>query len=284
MDTHFEDDQFFTSLLQSGGGGYNSTPTQHYNVVIQATTTDGEKRHHSRKVQRGASFTVEEDNLFVSPWLNISIDAIRDTDQKSTQMWERITTFYHEYKKPNIVDRSEGSLMNRWSTIQKLTNKFCAYIAQVESLHQSGTTEQDKIEKAKMLYKEMVGSNFTMEHCWCLLRHQPKWQQHISTFGKKRKPQEKYVGEVDVDLAEEDLEVLTERSPGKKVEKERERKSMEGKEVEIKTALAKMTEDRATTIEERRNAMLKADEKSEKDSKSHSGCTSTSPSTPYEGV
>ncbi|KAF5460555.1 hypothetical protein F2P56_020419, partial [Juglans regia] len=238
MDTHFEDDPFFTTLLQSGGGGCNSTPTQHSNVVIQATTTDGEKRHHSKKVQRGASFTVEEDNLLVSAWLNISIDAIRGTDQKSTQMWERITTFYHEYKKPNIVDRSEGSLMNRWSTIQKLTNKFCAYIAQVESLHPSGATEQDKIEKAKMLYKEMVGSNFTMEHCWCLLRHQPKWQQHVSTFGKKRKPQEKYVGEVDVDLAEEDLEVLTERPPGKKVEKERERKrkSMEGKEVEIKKA------------------------------------------------
>ncbi|KAF5465074.1 hypothetical protein F2P56_015105 [Juglans regia] len=219
--------------------------------------------------------------------------------------------------------------MNRWSTIQKLTNKFCAYIAQVESLHPSDATVQDKIEKAKMLYKEMVGSNFTMEYCWCLLKHQPKWQQHISTFGKKRKPQEKYVGEVDVDLAEE--EVLTERPPGKKVEKERERKrkSMEGKEVEIKTALAKMTEDRATTMEERRNAMLKADEKSEKifelkkkkfeleqknfelkimmldvrgmnamqqeyfsniqlaifkDSKSHSGCTSTSPSTPYGGI
>ncbi|XP_035543637.1 uncharacterized protein LOC118347706 [Juglans regia] len=236
MDTHFENDLFFTTLLQSGGGDCNSIPTQHSNVVIQATTTDGEKRHHSKKVQRGASFTVEEDNLLVSAWLNISIGAIMGTDQKSTQMWERITTFYHEYKKPNIPDRSEGSLMNRWSTIQKLTNKFCAYIAQIESLHPSGATEQDNIEKAKMLYKEM------------------------------RKPQEKYVGEVDVDLAGEDLEVLTERPPGKKAEKERERKrkSMEGKEVEIKTALAKMTEDRATTMEERRNAMLKADEKSEK--------------------
>ncbi|XP_041025354.1 uncharacterized protein LOC121265746 [Juglans microcarpa x Juglans regia] len=215
MDTHFEDDPFFTTLLRSGGGGFNSTPTQHSNVVIQATPTDGEKKHHSKKVQRGASFIVEEDNLLVSAWLNISIDAIRSTDQKSTQMWERITTFYHEYKKPNIDDRSEGSLMNRWSMIQKLTNKFCAYIAQVESLHPSGATEQDKIEKAKMLYKEMV---------------------------------------------------LIERPPGKKAEKERERKwkSMEGKEVEIKTALAKMTEDRTTTMEERRNAMLKAGEKSEK--------------------
>ncbi|KAG6641642.1 glutathione S-transferase T3-like [Carya illinoinensis] len=260
MDTHFDDDPFFTTLLQSGGGGYNSTPTQHDNVV-QATSIDGEKRHLSKKVQRGASFTVKENNLLVSAWLNISIDAIRSTDQKSTQMWERITTFYHEYKKPNIANRSEGSLMNRWSTIQKLTNKFCAYIAQVESLHPSGATEQDKIEKAKVLYKEIVGSNFTMEHCWCLLRHQPKWQQHISTLGKKRMSPEKVLGVIDVDHAEENIEVLVERPTGKKAEKERERKrkSMEGNDGEIKTTLAKMTEDRATTMEERRNATLKAD-------------------------
>ncbi|KAG6650232.1 hypothetical protein CIPAW_06G027900 [Carya illinoinensis] len=261
MDTHFDDDLFFTTLLQSGGGGCDSTPTQHDSVVVQATPNDGEKRHFSKKVQRGASFTVEEDNLPVSAWLNISIDAIRGTDQKSTQMWERITTFYHEYKKPNIANRSEGSLMNRWSTIKKWTNKFCAYIAQVESLHPSSATEQDKIEKAKVLYKEIVGSNFTMEHCWCLLIHQPKWQQHISTVGKKRKSPEKVTNIVDVDQAEEDIEVLAERPPGKKAEKERERKrkSMEGNDGEIKTALAKMTEDRATTMEERRNATLKAD-------------------------
>ncbi|KAG6655834.1 hypothetical protein CIPAW_05G244800 [Carya illinoinensis] len=100
-----------------------------------------------------------------------------------------------------------------------------------------------------------------MEHCWCLLRHQPKWQQHISTVGKKRKSPEKVTNVVDVDQAKEDIEVLVERPPGKKAEKERERKrkSIEGNDGEIKTALAKMTEDRATTMEERRNATLKAD-------------------------
>ncbi|KAG6668568.1 hypothetical protein CIPAW_01G179900 [Carya illinoinensis] len=229
MDTHLMMTHFFTTLLQSGGRGCDSTPTQHDNVVVQATPNDGEKRHLSKKVQRGVSFTVEEDNLLVSAWLNISINAIRGTDQKSTQMWERITTFYHEYKKPNIANCSEGSLMNRWSTIQKWTNKFCAYIAKVESLHPSGATEQDK--------------------------------QHISTVGKKRKSPKKVTNVVDVDQAEEDIEVLAERPLGKKAEKERERKrkSMEGNDGEIKTALAKMTEDRAMTMEERRNATLKAD-------------------------
>ncbi|KAG6661681.1 hypothetical protein CIPAW_03G191400 [Carya illinoinensis] len=212
MDTHFDDDPFFPTLLQSGGGGCNSTPTQHDNVVVQATPNDGEKRHLSKKVQRGTSFTVEEDNLLVLAWFNISIDTIRGTDQKFTQ----------------IV----------------IAPEWC-----------------NRIEKVKMLYKEMLGSNFTMEHCWCLLRHQPKWQQHISTLGKKRRSHEKVSYVVDVDQAEEDIEVLAERPPGKKAEKERERKwkSMEGNDGEIKIASAKMTEDRATTMEERRDATLNAD-------------------------
>ncbi|KAF5441815.1 hypothetical protein F2P56_037138 [Juglans regia] len=152
--------------------------------------------------------------------------------------------------------------MNRWSSIQKCTNKFCAFLAQVESLHPSGATEQDKIEKAKLLYKEMEKSNFTMEHCWCLLRHQPKWQQHISTLGTRRRPQ----GEAAIDTMEENMEVFTERPLGKKTEKEKERKrkSMEDKESKISISLAKMTEDRATTMEERRHAALKADQRSEK--------------------
>ncbi|XP_035543643.1 glutathione S-transferase T3-like [Juglans regia] len=260
MGTQIDDDPLFTTLLQSGGEGCNSTPTQPSNVVLQATFNDGEKRQPPKKVQRGASFTAEEDNLLVSAWLNISIDAIKGTDQKSTQMWERISVFYHEYKKQNNVNRSVVSLMNQWSSIQKCTNKFCAFLAQVESLHPSGATEQDKIEKAKIMYKEIEKSNFTMEHCWCLLRHQQKWQQHISTLGTRRRPQ----GEAALDTVEENIEVFAERPLGKKTEKEmeRKRKSMEGKESEISISLAKMTEDRATTMEERRNAQLKADEKS----------------------
>ena len=35
--------------------------------------------------------------------------------------------------------------MNRWSTIQLATNKFCGCFAQVERLNRSGSTEKDKV-------------------------------------------------------------------------------------------------------------------------------------------
>ncbi|KAG6679511.1 hypothetical protein I3842_14G135400 [Carya illinoinensis] len=137
-------------------------------------------------------------------------------------------------------------------------------------------------------------------------------------------PQEKLLGEVAIDIAEEDMEVLVERPPGKKAEKKRERKrkSMKGKDGEINIALTKMTEDKATSMEERRQCVLKAEReravtfelkkkkfevkmmlldlsnlnamqqeyfgaiqlKILEEWRSHSGDTSTFPSTPYGGV
>ncbi|KAG7977772.1 hypothetical protein I3843_05G047500 [Carya illinoinensis] len=189
MDNLLDENPFFTALLQSGGEGPITTPTflRHSNVVVASTPIQGEKRPPTKKVQRGASFTVEEDNVLVSGWLNISIDASRETNQKSTQMWDWISEFYHKYKKPQTMN------------------------PQVESLHPSGATEQDKIEKAKILYKEMERRNFTMDHSWNLLRHQPKWHQHMNTLNTRRKPHDKrpsneQSSEVLGDVVEEHIE------------------------------------------------------------------------------
>ncbi|XP_040989038.1 glutathione S-transferase T3-like [Juglans microcarpa x Juglans regia] len=263
MGSPSEEDPFFTTLLQSGGEGCTPTYEQYSSVMIQTTPLHGEKRPPPKKVQRGASFTVEEDNLLVSGWLNISIDAIRGTDQKSTQMWDRISEFYHEYKKPNTANRSIGSLINRWSMIQKCTNKFCAFLAQVESLHPSGATEHDKIEKAKIMYKEIEKGNFTVEHCWCQLRHQPKWQQHMNNLNTRRKPPDKRpANEQSFEVPDDVVEENVERPPGKKLEKDnlRKRKAQEACDVDFNSALEKMTADRRLFMGERRAWVTKADE------------------------
>ena len=119
METIFDEDPFFTTLLQSGEQGISSTlmTSSHDNIGLQATQLEGEKMSRSKKTQRGVSFTVEEDNLLVLDWLNISMDAIRGTDKKYSQMWERINNYYNENKKPSMTNRFGGSLINRWSVI-----------------------------------------------------------------------------------------------------------------------------------------------------------------------
>ncbi|KAG6659921.1 hypothetical protein CIPAW_03G069900 [Carya illinoinensis] len=264
MDNLLNEDPLFNTLLQSGGEGPITTQTfsQHSNVVVASTPLHGGKRPPTKKVQRGASFTVEEDNVLVSGWLNISIDTIQGTDQKSTQMWERVSEFYHEYKKPQTMNRSVESLINRWSMIQKCTNKFCLYLAQVESLHPSGATEQDKIEKAKILYKEMERGNFTMDHSWNLLRHQPKWHQHMNTLNTRRKPHDKrHSNEQSSEVLGDIVEEHVERPAGKKAEKEnlRKRKAQESSDADFNMALGAMTEDRRLFMAERREWQTKVD-------------------------
>ncbi|KAG6660202.1 hypothetical protein CIPAW_03G089300 [Carya illinoinensis] len=200
----------------------------HDNVFpeVEVTQPEGQVRVRTKLSQRDVSFTVEEDNLLVSGWLNISIDAIRGTDQKSTQLWIRIHDYFNTYKNANSPERSVGSLTNRWSTIQKVTNKFCGLLALVESMHPSGTNEQDKIDKAKALYRSTQKSNYNLDHYWNLLRHQPKWQVHMDNLPTKRKTTCSTIPAANaIDVEEnESMSTNLERPLGKKSEKERGRK------------------------------------------------------------
>lgn len=109
MDIPPDEDLFFTTLLQSGGQQEDNTAFDSiHDNVFQTSQPEGEKRPPSKKLSRGVSFTVEEDNFLVSSWLNISIDIIHETDQKSTQIWERIDEYYFEYKKPSTHEQSVG--------------------------------------------------------------------------------------------------------------------------------------------------------------------------------
>jgi hypothetical protein len=53
--------------------------------------------------------------------------------------------FYFNYTAGNALRQSEISLVNCWGAIQKGMSKFIGCLAQVESLNQSGLTQQDNI-------------------------------------------------------------------------------------------------------------------------------------------
>ncbi|XP_050257552.1 uncharacterized protein LOC126702767 [Quercus robur] len=48
-------------------------------------------------------------------------------------------------------------------------------MAQVNALHQSGITEEDKITNVKALYLEKHKKPFLLDHCWLMLKDQPKF-------------------------------------------------------------------------------------------------------------
>ncbi|XP_040990968.1 uncharacterized protein LOC121238195 [Juglans microcarpa x Juglans regia] len=119
----------------------------------------------------------------------------------------------------------------RWSTIQHATNKFCGALAQIEGRSPSGIIEQDKIEKAKELYRSNQSAIFNFLHCWTILRHHPKWKQTVAK-GSSVKTKRRSVtpdGHVpDFTFLNEDtispsIDVNLERPIGKKAEKKRKR-------------------------------------------------------------
>ena len=50
----------------------------------------------SNPTKRGSNFSVDEDNLLVSAWFNISMDAVQGTDQRVEKFWEKIWEFFYK--------------------------------------------------------------------------------------------------------------------------------------------------------------------------------------------
>ncbi|KAI8561263.1 hypothetical protein RHMOL_Rhmol04G0325000 [Rhododendron molle] len=186
---------YFTNLLQDGViledhserepqdefGFTYANP--HAQVFTQASQTPTQKGSTPKRAQRGGKFTIEEDKLLVSAYLNVSLDVVQGNGQKLKTYWSRVWDYFHEHMP--LAQRNENSLMNRWSTIQLSVNKFCGCFAGIEAKSQSGKNEEDKVSEANKSYKDLHGGSFQFEHCWNILKYQPKW--HVDVEKKKPK-------------------------------------------------------------------------------------------------
>jgi hypothetical protein len=145
MDSQDQESMSFMNLLQGDGNMDNSFLGESQQAPMSVDPSQPQVVNApNKRAQRGANFSIEEDKLLVSSWLNVGMDAVQGTDQKHHQFWERVHAYYHEHKEfPS--ERMSNSLMNRWSTIQKSVSKFTACLSEIEHLNQSGTTEHDKV-------------------------------------------------------------------------------------------------------------------------------------------
>ncbi|OEL31761.1 hypothetical protein BAE44_0007218 [Dichanthelium oligosanthes] len=134
--------------------------------------------------KRTRNFSVQEDNLLVAAWLEISMDAVAGIDQPRGTYWERIHDYYHVHKEFES-DRNPNSLAHCWGIILAEVNRFCGWYAQVANRPPSDATEQDVVLQACELFKAKEGHTFSLLHCWNILRHEQKW--HETCANKKQK-------------------------------------------------------------------------------------------------
>ncbi|KAL0002630.1 hypothetical protein SO802_016411 [Lithocarpus litseifolius] len=156
----------------------------------------------SNSTKRGGNFSVDEDLLLVSAWLNISTNAMHGTEQKGEKFWEKIWQYFCENNTYGTT-RSVSSRSSRWGNISRETSRFAGFMAKVEAQNRSDTTDEDKL----LL--------MNIEHCWVVLKNQPKW----SVLKERSKGIPQTPSLVDHVDSNDDDTVVLERPIGRKAEK-----------------------------------------------------------------
>jgi hypothetical protein len=94
--------------------------------------------------RRDKNFSIKEDELLCSAYINVSKDPIVGCNQPIGAYWDRVTRYYHEHKTMQ-TERTKASLIHRWEKIQKDTSKFCGYYGKIQRLNESGKNDDDKV-------------------------------------------------------------------------------------------------------------------------------------------
>ena len=132
--SQMDDDDFLAPFLS--GSQNTSMPIQESCSEVEIVTPNPTKR--------GGNFSVDEDNLLISAWLNISMDAVQGTDQKLEKLWEKIWQYFC---KNNTYGTTcfASSLQSWWGNINRETNRFAGFMAKIEALNKNGGTYEDKV-------------------------------------------------------------------------------------------------------------------------------------------
>ncbi|KAF6147475.1 hypothetical protein GIB67_021301 [Kingdonia uniflora] len=151
----------------------------------------GNNHGSQSKSFRGKAFTVEEDEQLCLSWLAIIQGPVACSNQRGSTFWNQVQAHYAQFKGWDN-ERSDVSLMHRWSVIQHSVSRFSKIIAQIERRNRSEKADEDNIVAAKRMYQtsHLLRSRsqkkpFTLEHCWNILRGNDKWEEYIKRPTKK---------------------------------------------------------------------------------------------------
>jgi hypothetical protein len=110
---------------------------------------------------RGQSYSMKEDLLLVSTWLNVSMEPVVGSNQSLGAFWHRIESYFHDNKDfPST--RNKKSLQGRWAFINGMVQKFCGHYARAMRSRRSGTTEGETVRCCML--SSLLGYNYFCVH------------------------------------------------------------------------------------------------------------------------
>ena len=148
------------------------------------------------RVARGSNFEDEECVRLCKAWLNTSQSAMKESGQKHDQFWARVAKVFEESCPQGSLHRPQRSLESKWGIINHDVSKFAGAYTTMCDLDESGTTKEDCIEKAKVIYQDSSKNNkpFIYMECWRVLRNAPKWRSYRN-HGIRPPPQKHQISE-----------------------------------------------------------------------------------------
>ncbi|CAD6256673.1 unnamed protein product [Miscanthus lutarioriparius] len=132
--------------------------------------------------KRTKNFSDKEDEMLALAWLNVSAEGPAHGGERAPY-WKRMHDYFHS-RRDFESERSENSLLHRWSTIQDNVKRFDRCVADVVDGQQddNSLTPQDTVVQALALFKseDKKNKSFQFLHCWNLLRSHQKWIERSS--------------------------------------------------------------------------------------------------------
>ncbi|CAL4887445.1 unnamed protein product [Urochloa decumbens] len=130
-----------------------------------------------------SNFLAYEDNLLCKSWLEIGNDAITNTGQRKEAFWSRVVERYNFVGQGKYPERSRKSIMSRWEYIKAEVNKFFGHMAEMIRSNPSGMSDADKSVAVAADFAAIEKHNFTLMHCWRILKGIIFSEGHDQVFG-----------------------------------------------------------------------------------------------------
>ena len=114
--------------------------------------------------------------MLCKSWLEISCDPVVNTGQRKEAFWIRVLNRYNS-KCGSYPTRTQKSIMSCWDHIKAEVSKFFGYMAEMIRSNPSGMSDADKSVVAAADFASVEKHNFTLMHCWQIMKDEPKWME-----------------------------------------------------------------------------------------------------------
>ena len=172
----------YDGFSHGGEVGSSQVPPQQGCVPPQCTDTAsiGEETPSERRERK--KWTLTEDVVLISAWLNTSKDPVVGNEQRAGAFWKRIAAYFAASPKVQGGEKRESiQCKQRWQKINDLVSKFSGSYEAATRQKTSGMNENDVVKLAHEIFHNDHKIKFNLQHAWEELRFDQKWCEVASS-------------------------------------------------------------------------------------------------------